>query len=66
MIFEYYPIDEEKLKEDEVKKKKEEKITQTRVATMGRLSEVKIVKWTVISSISHYSLNEEKMSLLDI
>lgn len=66
LIFEYYPIDEEKLKEDEVKKKKEEKITQTRVATMGRLSEVKIVKWTVISSISHYSLNEEKMSLLDI
>jgi len=66
LIFEYYPIDTEKLKKDEVEKKKEEKITQTRVATMGRLSELKIVEWKIISSISHYSLNEEKIRLLGL
>ena len=40
-------------------------VEQARVATMGRLSELKIVDWKVDSSgISHYSLNKEKADLL--
>jgi len=61
-ILEYYSEEPEKLDS----KKKEEKIVQARVATMGRLSELKIVDWKVISSISNYSINKEKMSLLNL
>ncbi len=61
-IAEYYEYVPEKLDS----KKRKEKIVQARVATMGRLSELKIVDWEIISSVSHYSLNKEKMSLLGI
>ncbi len=62
-IFEYYSIEPEKLDT----KKKGEKITQTRVATMGRLSELKIVNWDIKErGISHYSLNHEKCRFLGI
>ena len=62
-IFEYYSNEPEKLEN----KKKVEKITQTRVATMGRLSELKIVDWEIKErGISHYSLNQEKCQFLGI
>ena len=62
-IFEYYSTEPEKLDA----KKREEKITQSRVATMGRLSELKIVNWEIKErGISHYSLNQEKCQFLGI
>jgi len=62
-IFEYYSTEPEKLDT----KKREEKITQSRVATMGRLSELKIVNWEIKErGISHYSLNQEKCQFLGI
>lgn len=65
LIFEYYPIDM-KLSEKKKIEKKEEKITQTRVATMGRLSELKIADWVTRDKISTYSLNQEKAQLLGL
>ena len=62
LIFEYTSDKPEELDE----KQKKDKIIQARVATMGRLSELKIVDWEVINSISHYSINKEKRTLLDI
>lgn len=62
LILGYYSYEPEKLDID----KKKDKIIQARVATMGRLSELKIVDWQVISSVSHYSLNQEKAKLLSL
>ena len=62
LIFEYTSDNPEKLDD----KQKKDKIIQTRVATMGRLAELKIVNWEIINSVSNYSLNREKMSLLDL
>ena len=60
---EYYSNNPEDLDD----KKKEEKITQARVATMGRLAELKIVNWEIKEKgISHYSLNKEKTEILGI
>ena len=56
LIFKYTSDKPEKLDE----KQKKDKIIQARGATMGRLSELKIVDWKVINSISHYSINKEK------
>jgi len=66
LIFEYYPIDPKKFTATEIRDKKEEKITQTRVATMGRLSELKIVDWETKDKVSRYSLNQEKAEILGI
>ena len=44
----------------------EKKITEARIGTMGRLSELKIVDWEIIKGESHYSLNKEKMNLLGL
>ena len=61
LIFEYYSNEPENLDV----KKKEEKITQTRVATMGRLAELKIVNWKIKErEISRYSPNKKKADLL--
>jgi len=65
-IFEYYPIDTKKLSEKQRIKKKEDKITQTKVATMGRLSELKIVDWETRDKMSRYSLNQEKAKILGL
>lgn len=63
LVFEYYSTEPENLDA----KKREEKITQSRVATMGRLSELKIVNWEIKErGISHYSLNHEKCQFLGI
>lgn len=62
LIFEYASDKPEELDENQ----KKDKIIQVRVATMGRLSELKIVDWDVINSISHYSINKEKITLLGI
>ena len=66
LIFEYYPIDTKKLTDKERIKKKEDKITQTKVATMGRLSELKIVDWETRDKVSRYSLNQEKAKILGL
>jgi len=61
-IAEYYEYVPEELDP----KGRRSKLVQARVATMGRLSELKIVDWEIISSVSHYSLNKEKMNLLGL
>ena len=63
IIIEFYYDKPEELDDD----KKRKIVQQARVATMGRLSELKIVDWKVDSSgISHYSLNQEKVELLGL
>ncbi len=52
----------EKLGIEGIKKK----ITEARIGTMGRLSELKIIDWEFINGKSHYSLNKEKMNLLGL
>jgi len=51
---------------DLTSKRKEDIIVQTRVATMGRLSELRIVNWKINrKGLSEYSLNSEKLNLLN-
>jgi hypothetical protein len=66
-ILEYYPINMKNLTKEEFIDKEKNRIIQARVATMGRLSELKIVNWEIKErGISHYSLNHEKCQFLGI
>jgi len=59
-IFNFYSNEPHKLSTD----RKKDIITQARVATMGRLSELKIVNWKLGKDGSVYSLNKDRVHLL--
>jgi len=66
-ILEYYPINIQNITKEESIDKEKNRIIQTRVATMGRLSELKIVNWEIKErGISHYNLNHEICQFLGI
>lgn len=61
-ILEYYSKDPHKLPNDKINKI----MDQCRGATMGRLSELRIVKWEINKrGLSEYTLNSEKLNLLN-
>ncbi len=61
VLFQFYSKDPRNL----TNKRKEDIIVQTRVAAMGRLSELRIVKWNINKvGISEYTLIQENIGLL--
>jgi hypothetical protein len=61
VILKFYSNKFDDLKKDEIKKF----IDQARGATMGRLSELRIVNWEINKKgLSEYSLNSDKLKLL--